>query len=524
MSENPLLEELILNEVYFGKTESIQAIETQLDIFRKKYIDTKNKPSNDKDLIKLNRMIEEQFGFGSFSLMIIFDPVPNASTMPIDYSFDFARKQNNYCVDATTYKFKKEYNYACIVIMTTGLIFNNYFTTEEIMACLLNELGHNFYSCLTEFNGILSSVYNATLIANTISMLVSDFNTAKNVTNIMAKANTETLRAQIDIMVDSTPELAKLKNTPEGQAKLNELIDDAINNPTLLQKFGNIVPGIGIVAPDVVTVFEQSKAFRTTQDNLKKAYHHNKSIKQVVYGYKDIISLIMKNIVKKSRFIASILIKLKSLGLKFSVKNIIKCIDFIDLLIPYKSFISKTKNPLTWITLPVSYRVERAADNFATMYGYSAAEISYFGKMETNDKSKLVGHFIRNNPVIGIMYDIILAPSKILNGVFDGSPVGISKAYDQIKMLKYELSKQDLDPKMRAVIEDDIALCESNIKKLVDITNGAKDPNICQKLYNKTMSEFFNGVGLKDALLDDRKKFEKYDQNYDKMEGEVNNG
>ena len=38
-------------------------------------------------------MIEKQFGFGKFELLVTFDPIPNAATIPIDYSFgnEYAR-------------------------------------------------------------------------------------------------------------------------------------------------------------------------------------------------------------------------------------------------------------------------------------------------------------------------------------------------------------------------------------------------------------------------------------------------
>jgi hypothetical protein len=287
-----------------------------------------------------------------------------------------------------------------------------------------------------------------------------------------------------------------------------------------------ITVGPGLLS-DIEMLFSNSKSYRQLQDKLEKTHKTNKPIEQVTYGFSNIIGLLAKYITKFRvlPFMTDIAVKLKAAGLRFNVKNVLKFISITDILIPYKALISRAKNPLTWITLPVAYRVERAANNFATMYGYGPAELSYLEKMQTKDKIKLVERFIKHNPAVGIMYDMILAPSKILNGVFDTTPSGIARSKDQIEMLKYELRKTDLDPKMRDVIASDLALCEKNLKKLVDVSKGAKDPDICKRLYNKALNDYLNGVGLKEIIIDDKNKFEKYDQNYNKRkEGLETNG
>lgn len=69
---NPNIKQQAVNEVYFGKTPELIAIENQLDIFRNKYIGKyiDFKSNNDPDLLKFNRMIEDFFGFGCFNLYI----------------------------------------------------------------------------------------------------------------------------------------------------------------------------------------------------------------------------------------------------------------------------------------------------------------------------------------------------------------------------------------------------------------------------------------------------------------------
>ena len=56
----------VVNEVYFGETPGIKKLQDQLSKFRKKHTDPGNvdiEINSDEDLLKLNRLFEEEFGF-----------------------------------------------------------------------------------------------------------------------------------------------------------------------------------------------------------------------------------------------------------------------------------------------------------------------------------------------------------------------------------------------------------------------------------------------------------------------------
>lgn len=152
-----------VNEVYFGKTPQILACEQQLDKFRNKYIGryTFNMTVNaDPDLLKFNRMMEDVFGFGTLSLNIINQPVVNAYTYPVSFRFDtFMNHANDCIVDKSGYRFKKEYDYAAMVYIYSGIIFNPNFTTAEVMAVILHEIGHNFQAEMSNTNAGLSDAF-----------------------------------------------------------------------------------------------------------------------------------------------------------------------------------------------------------------------------------------------------------------------------------------------------------------------------------------------------------------------------
>lgn len=136
-------------------------MEKQLSLVRQKYMGkllTPTKVNTDKDLLKLNRMFEEYFGFGCFMINIINDRQVNAFTIPVSARIDAVNANiDDLIVTKNGYKFKKEADYATIVSIYSGMIFNEDFDDEEIMAVILHEIGHNFQAAISNHNAALNS-------------------------------------------------------------------------------------------------------------------------------------------------------------------------------------------------------------------------------------------------------------------------------------------------------------------------------------------------------------------------------
>lgn len=151
-----------INEVYFGKTPEMQRIENQLGKFRSKYMGKylmQNGLNSDPDLLLFNRMMEEQFGFGCFSLHITSQMGVNAFTISLDCNVMSAPGCTQLVADKRTFKFNKKADYTCMVFIYTGILFNEEFTTEECMAIIMHEVGHNFYCALNHRFGVLNKVF-----------------------------------------------------------------------------------------------------------------------------------------------------------------------------------------------------------------------------------------------------------------------------------------------------------------------------------------------------------------------------
>lgn len=429
-----------INEVYFGKTKEILAIEKQLDLVRNKYMNrylTNVFVNNDQDLLKLNRMIEDYFGFGCFSLNIINEPTINAFTIPIDFRIregGSGKIKSDLIVDKNSFKFNKSADYTCMVYIYSGVIFNSEFTTGEIMAMILHEIGHNFYSAINNSGtGVMVDLYIS-------------------------------LKAIYDIYL---------------------IFVGLISNPSI-SLTGSI---------DLLTSTDDYYKFK---EKIKKTLRQNNDL---------IIKLIdiykwFKSLANTAKLSITNIIDMTSIGLLYPIAGVLNTINL---------------NLLSLLFLPMRYKNERTADNFATMYGYGPDHISLHNKMSSlniKQTSKIKNLYMKI-PLLSNLYALNVNIGTIMVTAFDEHPIGISRCSDQINMLRRELEKSDIDPKMKKAIQEDIKACELNIKDIINISGGLKNKDIIRNAYYKSLYETSDSKDLKDMLLDDINKFNAYDDTYD---------
>lgn len=429
-----------INEVYFGKTKEILAIEKQLDLVRNKYMNrylTNVFVNNDQDLLKLNRMIEDYFGFGCFSLNIINEPTINAFTIPIDFRIregGSGKIKSDLIIDKNSFKFNKSADYTCMVYIYSGVIFNSEFTTGEIMAMILHEIGHNFYSAINNSgNGVMVDLYMSLKIIYDIYLIFVGL----------------------------------------------------ISNPSI-SLTGSI---------DLLTSTDDYYKFK---EKIKKTLRQNNDL---------IIKLIdiykwFKSLANTAKLSITNIIDMASIGLLYPIAGVLNTINL---------------NLLSLLFLPMRYKNERTADNFATMYGYGPDHISLHNKMSSlniKQTSKIKNLYMKI-PLLSNLYALNVNIGTIMVTAFDEHPIGISRCSDQINMLRRELEKSDIDPKMKKAIQEDIKACELNIKDIINISGGLKNKDIIRNAYYKSLYETSDSKDLKDMLLDDINKFNAYDDTYD---------
>lgn len=136
-----------VNEAYVGKTPTLQKIEEQIGVIRMNLSRYTDFDSN-KEVQKLNRLFEEQFGMDVFALHMDHHKEINAYTMVLAKNFDTAKTLNYpawIVADRKDgYRFKPNNGFCISATIYYGLLGNPDFTDAEIVATLLHEIGHNF--------------------------------------------------------------------------------------------------------------------------------------------------------------------------------------------------------------------------------------------------------------------------------------------------------------------------------------------------------------------------------------------
>ena len=138
-----------MNEAYFGP-DAIESMQKQFSILRKKII---GKPfsvslSQDKELLKFNRIVEKTFGYTTFSLSINADTSLNAWALTMGmYQNDEERAKLLKALRAgkAGFRFDTAGDVVGMVSFNLGIINATEFTDEELIAIMLHEIGHNFF-------------------------------------------------------------------------------------------------------------------------------------------------------------------------------------------------------------------------------------------------------------------------------------------------------------------------------------------------------------------------------------------
>ena len=515
---------LAVNELYFGRSPELERAENILSLLRSKYDTTPASAinaNNDKNIQRFNRILENFFGFGCFAVCVIFDTATWVASVPIGFNFS-NKKDKNFIVNKNTYKFNKDAGYICLVNISTSLIFGKDFTDAEVMAAIVREIGHSFYACMYGGSALLNNIYGAARIANVVVDAVHMYHQAKDIgKSIEAQA-----RAKIEsLYADQIKRFTDAINDPRCTDEQRQLLQNGLNDIYAAIdaeyeeyskagglvgaiRYGTKASGVAMVLSPIITDFTQTQGYKQTlkvlEDDTETEETYNTPL-SLFWNY-------LKLGFNKFGFTilntadAMVTWTMANPDKANGIKEFIKHSTF-ELFVPFTSFIRTSKNPLTWIMMPISRDKEDSASAFCTMYGYGSDYISCADKLKSHTG---VYKIAKKAPIIGIFYDLISTPAKILNNIYDASPTGISLQLSQIQLLKNEIKKTSLDPKMKAMIQQDITACEDAIAKVTSISKGVQDPDICKHLANKLIYDLLtNTVGKTDSFA---KRANRYDQ------------
>lgn len=174
-------EKILVQEAYYGKSNTILAAEKVLDVLLS---EVRKNPLNDYTnhglTKKFSDLICRQFGFKKVIISWKRTPrtLANAETF---FSLDVVSDQYNEftMIDRKTGLYDKYHNHVVYMVISSTMISQSNLSSEELMAIILHEIGHNFdksiYASIKVGNALFVSLCRAFSgdtngIVNTLSM------------------------------------------------------------------------------------------------------------------------------------------------------------------------------------------------------------------------------------------------------------------------------------------------------------------------------------------------------------------
>lgn len=400
----------IIQEAYFGETKEIKEIYENISDLRHKYmnmnkIDIK-KVNKDPIILKINRLIEKEFGFGTFDLIIEGEGI-NAFTYPIStYKKDKWDLPEKIKINKKGIKYKNtEYN--TLVYITPSLFFEKKFTDREIMGIFLHEIGHNF---------------NISIYTSGIDLLKYGLISVNDIEK-------------------------ELSNEIENEKNSFKIISNISNN----KKKDPISINIGNI---LIGIFEES------------------------FGLIDLFLLPISKL----------------------FNNVFTIIGTI--LFPRQRMLKK------------KYNDEILSDSFATIYGFGPNLLTAIDKIESYSFQTFYTKTTDTVPLVFQLINLLTVAIDIVTHGFNIHPNNAARLHQQIYLLRTELSKNNLDPRMKKKIEDDLNEIEDLIIKYKKDNFKIDNPLLFQKLYQAIMYSICGG-DIREIIIRDNIP-EKIDNIYKK--------
>ena len=424
------MSDMVIHEVYFGKTKELLEIERLIGVMRDKYgpnsMDKKDgvlknymtkgkrKYSNSSpEILKINRLFEKAFGFDSFFLMIIHANIANAFTMPVSLCLD--APESTHKLKASLNGFKKTGGDKTLVCIFDGIFFNPDLTSAEVLGVILHEIGHNFQTAISpECRGFsyVDRIIQAIMIPVQIGSIV-------------------------------------------------------VNDDLSTKQKAITVGMVGITMPLI---------FNTTRKKIIDGY------KQALEDRPEVIESIHSTNITISAIQGPIVV----------VKDIINIVrTLIRGLMPISVYTKIVSHNITNAILnSFDERGEIIADRFATAYGYGAECQSGLYKCKKKGYGMPSQEMIRKIPILNIYYDLINLPFLIIQNIIGCHPNDIFRTKDSLDYMRKELENEDLDPKLKAEMEAQVIKLEQNVK---DLTNPKDMGFFFTNTWSATMLTLFNG-------------------------------
>ena len=117
------------------------------------------------------------------------------------------------------------------------------------------------------------------------------------------------------------------------------------------------------------------------------------------------------------------------------------------------------------LTIPLSYRQEVIADEFATTYGYGTELSSALNKMEHKSGGVIADQMFREG-IFGNYFDLVMLPQKMVATLFDAHPENIARINATVESNRKALNSITTNPKMKKELNEQLAETQSIINDI----------------------------------------------------------
>ena len=169
--------------------------------------------------------------------------------------------------------------------------------------------------------------------------------------------------------------------------------------------------------------------------------------------------------------------------------------------------------PANLLLLVYGTEDENISDNFAAMYGFGNDLNTALKKMDEYYGGIKSQEVLTDIPVVGHLYNLYMIAFELVLYSFDEHPTNIARYNNNIKYIKYELNKENIDPKFKKELI-------SQLKDMEDLVDDITHPKIedtayFKKIFGMIMLKLAGG-DLKNIFNYHKKSLKDFDDSFER--------
>lgn len=439
----------IINEAYFGTNPLLNRLDAIFGVVVDRVNENKYGIKQINSMFKISeqneieKILEELFGFKKVRFTVA--PAANAFTLP--YSLDASTGYGN-LVKTKRGKYNQpvyigKHRPDLLVNFGVGLIASG-FNARECVAIVLHEIGHNFSK------------------TSKINNFYSNFQTTMMYITVYKQFKAAMLLPKTTLGGEQS---AKLK------AVANVIYSALATSPAggwVLDKYRSAIRAGGEQQYEETNI--TFSAFSAYSELYNLGYRIARTLNDVLTGS------------------------------AFNVKRTLNM--FYIMFDKYNVVRSPVSAGLKMLELGMGYRDEKFSDNFPTAFGYGPEAVAMAAKMNTNlgalgGYSKIADEHV---PLLGFLVSLGTAPISILGHLLDPHPSNVTRATDQIRMLRHQLKSKYVPDELKTQVAKDLDMCEEvlkdNKKSFTDVKLNSTFAGTLKSAF-----EFYTGGDIKELVL-----------------------